>query len=288
MSDDEATCLFCGEPESLSIHEIWQDGTFQLATCCPHLLEHVAAEMHDDPAWGRVLVQRLGAEELTGHRLRRVCDGKGNGPVLDYQLRVSSVSFPAARAFIERHHQHCGPPQGWRFGASIYNGRLLMGVVTVGNPVSPALNGRGIVEVNRLCIRRDVDPMLAWNCCSMLYAHSAREAERRGFNRIITYTRQDENGTSLQACGWACEGRAGGGGWHSARRARSNQNAWIAKQRWSRALHPKSLVQPRLKPLPTPVDLWFTQPEPTLASEPDKSINRKQENTGKRSPAKTA
>ncbi len=48
-----------------------------------------------------------------------------------------------------------------------------MGLVTVGNPVAPALNGRGIVEVNRLCVREDLDPMLKWNACSMLYAHSA-------------------------------------------------------------------------------------------------------------------
>jgi hypothetical protein len=109
------------------------------------------------------------------------------------------------------------------------------------------LNGRGIAEVNRLCIRGDLHPMLRWSCCSMLYAHSAREAERRGFSRIITAIRDDEEGISLRAAGWVCEGAPGGRGWHSARRSRSNRNAWITKQRWSRTLRPKPAATPRLK-----------------------------------------
>ncbi len=239
MTEDASQCFFCGGPEELSIHEIWQDGNFQFSTCCAGLLEHVSAEMHDDPDWGRGLLRRLGAEDYTGHALRRVCDGKGNGPVLDHHIRIADISFPTVHAFITRHHKHYGPPQSWQYGAGIWNGRALMGVVTVGNPVAPAFNGRGIVEVNRLCVRRDLDPMLRWNCCSKLFAYSAREAERRGFHRIITYLRADEDGTSVRAAGWVLEGSAGGGGWHSAKRSRSNRNAWIVKQRWSRTLKPK-------------------------------------------------
>ena len=248
MTEDGLTCLLCGEPEELSIHDIWTDGNFQLATCCAGLLEQIAAEIDADPAWGRALLRHLGAEELTGHVLRRVSDGQGNGPVLDFKLRLTPISFPIARAFIARHHRHCGPPHAWRFGSGVMNGSALMGVVTVGNPVAPAFNGRGIVEVNRLCIRGDLDPMLRWNCCSKLYAHAAAEAERRGFTRIITYIRADEEGTSLRASGWICDGPAGGRGWHSARRVRSNRNARIGKERWSRALRPKPALGARLKP----------------------------------------
>ncbi len=254
-------CLFCGEVEDVAIHEIWTDGNFQLRTCCIGLLEHVSWEIERDPKWGRDLLRYLGAEDLTGFKLRRVCDGQGNGPALDYQLRIAEVSFRTARAFVGRFHAHCGPPRGWRFGASIWNGPVLMGVVTVGNPVARAYNGRGIVEVNRLCIRRDVNPMLRWNCCSMLYGHSAREAERRGFTRIITYTCDDEEGASLRAAGWVCEGRAGGRGWHGSGRRRSNRNAWIPKQRWSRALAPRA--QTTASPLPAndPLSDWGLCPK---------------------------
>ena len=260
-------CMFCGELEVLEIADIWTDGTFLFGTCCEGLLECVSGEMHADPAWGRALLQRLGAEELTGHRLRRVCDGQGNGPVLDHQLRIVPITLPAAQRFIGRHHAHCNPPHAWRWGSGVANGSVLMGVVTTGNPVAPALNGRGIVEVNRLCVRRDVEPMLRWNCCSMLYAHSAREAERRGFQRIITYIRDDEDGTSLKAAGWVLEGRAGGRGWHSARRARSNRNAWIGKQRWSRMLHPKPQMRPRL--VQPPHQPWFKSPSRGLCCNPE-------------------
>ena len=238
---DGPACLFCGEPELLSLSEVWSDHNFQLETCCLDLLEHVSAEIAADPGWGRTLLRRLGAECLTGYRLRRVSDGDCCTPVLDFDLTIHPIGFAAARTFIGEHHAHCAPPRGWRFGAAILNGWSRLGVVTIGNPVAPAFNRTGTVEVNRLCVRRDTDPLLRRDCCSKLYAWSAREAERRGFGRIITYVRADEDGTSLKAAGWACDGPAGGRAWHSAKRPRSNINAWIGKTRWSRALRPKPI-----------------------------------------------
>ncbi len=105
-----APCWFCGQPEVLEIEQIWTDSNFQLDTCCPALLESVSAGMDDDPAWGRDLLRRLGAETLTGHRLRRVGDGQGCHPMLDWQLELRPVRFAQARAFIALHHQHCPPP----------------------------------------------------------------------------------------------------------------------------------------------------------------------------------
>lgn len=198
----KARCVFCGEPEVLEIADIWTDSNFMLETCCQGLLECVSADMDDDPAWGRDLLRRLGAEKLTGHRLRRVSDGQGCHPMLDWQLDLRPIRFATARAFIARYHSHCPAPVAWRFGTSVWNGRQMLGVVTVGNPVAPALMGRGIVEVNRLCIRRDAAPLLCWNAASMLYGDAARTAERAGFSRIVTYTRMDEDGASLVASGW--------------------------------------------------------------------------------------
>ena len=79
-------------------------------TCCAELLASVAAEMQHDPGWGRDLLRRLGAEVLTGQRLRRVCDSQGSVPMLDYKLQVRPVTFAVACAFVRRHHSHCGPP----------------------------------------------------------------------------------------------------------------------------------------------------------------------------------
>lgn len=250
-ADLQPLCWFCGEPEVLEIHEIWQHD-FMLDTCCSELLETVSAEMQHDPGWARDLLRRLGAEALTGQRLRRVCDGQGGVPMLDYKLQVRPVAFRDACAFVRRHHSHCGPPVAWRGGAAVFNGAHSMpGVVMVGNPVARALNGRGIAEVNRLCVRRDLAPMLTRDACSTLYAAAARWAARAGFTRLVTYTRADENGASLRASGWVPETTVRGRGWHSARRARSNTNALVDKIRWGRALHPKP-ASSSLRPVATP------------------------------------
>jgi len=178
--------------------------------------------------------------------------------VLDWQLRLRGISFAAARSFIARHHSHCGPPAAWRFGSSVLNGTTLIGVVMVGNPVARLLCGRGTLEVNRLCIRRDVPRALAWNAASMLYSWSAREVARRGWSHIVTYTRADENGTSPRAAGWTKEATVRGRGWHSARRRRSNRNGFIDKVRWGRTLHPT----PRCAPADVPTCWHHHTPNP--------------------------
>lgn len=256
---DEEPCLWCGEPRSVALFEMWDHGhAFMLDTCCEGALAEISEGIADDPAWGRALLQRLGAEAYAGHRLRRVADDGAGTLLLDYRLQIRPVPIPLARTFVARHHAHCGPPTVTRYAFGAYNAGLLLGVAMVGNPVAPALNDRGILEVNRLCIRRDVARVLAWNACSALYARCAQETERRGFGHIITYTRQDEHGTRLVAAGWTREAVVRGRGWHSARRPRGNGNAFVDKTRWGRALRPKPAQQPtRNYAHPAPVPNWL-------------------------------
>ena len=248
-------CLWCGEPELLEIGEIWGHD-FTIHTCCGARHEEIVTEMADDPQWATELLRHLGAEELTGFRLRRLYDDACSPPVLDFKLVVKPVTFAAMRAFVGEHHAHCAPPVCWRYGAAIYNGRTLIGVLSIGNPIAPALMSRGWVEVNRLCIRRDLAPQLAWNACSQLYGYAAREAAKRGFRKIITYVRADEPGTSLVAAGWVSESVVRGRSRSSARRPRSNQNSWVDKVRWGRELQPAR--PPRHRPsAPDPVASWM-------------------------------
>lgn len=201
--------------------------------------EQIVLEMDEDPQWARHFVRSLEIEELCGHRLRRIADD-GCSMLLDWQLRIGAgLSWEATRAFIARHHQHCAPPRIWRRDAAIYNGRTLLGVAVVGNPVARGLMRRGILEVNRMCLRRDLPDALRWNAASMLYGWCAREAERQGWRKIITYTRADEPGTSLRAAGWTPEASTSGRGWHGSGRARANTNAWVKKVRWGRVLKPR-------------------------------------------------
>ncbi len=240
-------CLFCGEPEHVEVFEVWGHD-FMLTCCCQGMQDQIATEMADDPAWARRFMRHLDIEVLCGHALRRVADDGCCGLVLDWMLETRPIERERARAFIADHHAHCDPPVTWRFHQGIFNGRTLLGVAIVGNPVAPALMGRGIVEVNRLCIRRDTADALRWNAASMLYSWCAREAARLGWQKIITYTRIEEAGTSLRAAGWIAETRVRGRGWHSARRARSNTNSWIDKIRWSKRLDAARRKTPKPAP----------------------------------------
>ena len=257
MSEEEAgtprpVCSFCGERERVELFELWSDHHFLLDACCEALHETIVRDMADDPERARALLRRLGVEDYTGHKLRRLADDGGCGMLLDWQLRIRPVTFAVARNFVDRHHAHCRSPRAWRFGAAIWNGGTLLGVAMCGNPVARGFAGRGVVEVNRLCIRRDSAAALRWNAASMLLGHAARTAEQQGWNRIITYTRIDEAGTSLIASGWKSEAVVRGRGWHSGTRSRSNRNAFVDKIRWGRQLHPWHHVPRRCEPRAAP------------------------------------
>jgi hypothetical protein len=247
-SDQHPICLFCGEEERVELFELWSDHRFLIETCCEALNESLAREMADDPDWARALLRRLGVETYTGHTLRRYADDGGCGTLLDWQLRLRPVTFAVAKSFVDRHHAHCRSPLTWRFGAAVWNGMTLVGVAMTGNPVARGFIGRGVVEVNRLCIRRDIPAALRWNAASMLLAHAARTAEQHGWSRIITYTRIDELATSLTAAGWRKEADIRGRGWHSRARSRSNRNAFVNKVRWGKQLHPPRHVPRRCLP----------------------------------------
>ena len=54
---------------------------------------------------------------------------------LDYGLRIDKVTLADAKDFIREHHRHCGPPVGWKYGAAVFNGEDMIGVMTAGRPV---------------------------------------------------------------------------------------------------------------------------------------------------------
>ena len=86
-----------------------------------------------------------------------------------------------------------------------------MGVAICGRPVARQLDDGYTLEVNRLCT--DGTP----NACSILYAAAYRAARAMGYNRVVTYILDTENGSSLKAAGYTCEGRAGGLEWNGAK-----------------------------------------------------------------------
>lgn len=128
-------------------------------------------------------------------------------------LTLTPVSLAEANAYVAQHHRHHKPVRGHKFsvGCRTADGQLA-GVAIVGRPVSRYLDNGLTLEVNRLCTNG------AKNACSFLYSAAARAAKAMGYQKIITYILDTEDGASLRAAGWKNTGLAGGKVWTGSRR----------------------------------------------------------------------
>lgn len=232
-------CLFCGQPEQAELLEVWSSREFMLDTCCEGMRKATADFLCQEPKAAARWLNAEGLANLSRGGARRVIEDGRGGILIDWNLQVTRVEQARAKAFVRKHHRHCPPPAGWRFGAAISNGpgeAGVIGVVMVGRPVAKAFDPAKVVEVNRLCIDDTIAEGLQWNACSLAYGWAAREAKRRGFNRIITYTLASEPGTSLRAAGWVPESRVRGRSWNTPSRPRQDRMEIVDKIRWSRTL----------------------------------------------------
>lgn len=224
------------------LFEVW-DHEFMLDTCCEAMHHALSQELSEGGREAAAMLRSLGAEELLGRTLRGV-DAGSSSLALDFHLEIRPVRFGVCKAFVEAHHHHCRPPAGWRFGAGCFNGPTMVGVAMVGRPVARMIDATQVVEVNRLCIDRDLSPALRRNAASKLLGFAAKEARRRGFARIITYTLQSEGGASLRAAGWLEDGHSPGGSWSRPSRARGESGPTEPKIRWARELARRPQASP--------------------------------------------
>ena len=105
----------------------------------------------------------------------------------------------------------------------------MIGCAVCGRPVSRYLDDGITCEINRLCTDG------TRNACSMLYGACCRVAKEMGYKKIITYILESENGSSLKASGFVCEGKAGGIHW-TGERNRGQEIPKEFKTRWVRIL----------------------------------------------------
>jgi hypothetical protein len=140
------------------------------------------------------------------------------------KLRRTVVSLAEANAFVTEHHRHHQHVVGHKFAIGAVADGTLVGVVIVGRPVSRMRDDGKTLEVTRLCTDGSK------NACSFLYGCAARAAFALGYERIGTYIRLDEPGTSLVAAGWRRMGLAGGGSWDRLSRARTDKTEPVQRQ----------------------------------------------------------
>lgn len=144
-------------------------------------------------------------------------------------MEIRPITFKQASAFVNEHHRHHRSTVGCKFSLGCYDGEKLIGVAICGRPVSRYLDDGLTCEINRLCTDGTK------NACSMLYGASCRVAKEMGYHKIVTYILESENGASLKASNFICEGVAGGKHWTGTRNKGQDIPAEM-KTRWSRTL----------------------------------------------------
>lgn len=143
---------------------------------------------------------------------------------------IKPITFKQASEFINKFHRHHNATIGCKFCVGLYENDEIIGCAVCGRPVSRHLDDGLTCEINRVCV-------LDWhkNACSMLYGACCRIAKNMGYKTVITYTLQSENGTSLKASNFICEGQAGGKYWTGKRNRGQNIPAEM-KNRWVKQL----------------------------------------------------
>ena len=143
-------------------------------------------------------------------------------------LHIEPITLKAANEFVAKYHRHHKPTVGHKFSISCVQDGNVCGVAICGRPVSRYLDDGLTLEINRLCTDG------TRNACSILYGACARIAKNMGYKQVITYILKSENGASLKASNFICEGEAGGEVWTGKRSGRDNGVPKEKKTRWAK------------------------------------------------------
>lgn len=141
-------------------------------------------------------------------------------------LALCPITYKDACSFISKHHRHHLPPQGWKFGIGVNDGSEVVGVITVGRPVSRHLDNGLVLEVTRCCTDGTK------NACSKLYRAAWNVTKNLGYTKLITYILKSESGSSLKASGYKIVGERGGGSWNVPSRPRIDKAPIEQKTLW--------------------------------------------------------
>lgn len=144
-------------------------------------------------------------------------------------MEIRPITLKEASNFINSYHRHHKATVGHKFSVGLYEGDKLIGCAVCGRPVSRFLDDGLTCEINRLCTDG------TRNACSMLYGACCRIAKEMGYRKIITYILKSEDGASLKASNFICDGEAGGTHWTGERNKRQDIPNEM-KTRWHKDL----------------------------------------------------
>lgn len=146
-------------------------------------------------------------------------------------LKAIPISRTEANDFVNSLHRHHAASVGdkYRIAAVDREGKVV-GIAQVGRPVARMLDDGNTVEVIRCCTDGTK------NACSFLYSRASKIAKILGYKRIITYTLENEPGSSLRASGFKFDGMTDGGSWDCKSRPRQQKAPICRKKRWVKDL----------------------------------------------------
>ncbi len=119
-------------------------------------------------------------------------------------MEIRPITFKFANEYVRANHRHNKPMQGCKFCIGVFEEIVCHGVAICGRPIGRKFDDGLTLEINRVCTDGTK------NACSMLYGASVRVAKAMGYRKVITYTLETENGASLKASNFVCEGICGG------------------------------------------------------------------------------
>lgn len=118
-------------------------------------------------------------------------------------LEIKPLHLKEANSFVKNYHRHNLPTVGGKFSIGCYKNNILCGVAICGRPTARKADTGETLEIYRNCTDGTK------NACSKLYGACVRIAKEMGYKKVITYILESENGASVKASNFICEGKAG-------------------------------------------------------------------------------
>lgn len=144
-------------------------------------------------------------------------------------MKIVPISLKAANEIVLLNHRHNKPVQGHKWSIGCQHQESIVAVCICGRPISRMLDDGRTIEVLRLCVV-DGAPK---NVCSFLYRAAWRVWSAMGGERLITFTLQEESGSSLRGAGFKLVNSFEGQTWDRNKRPRQTQEVQLkSKHRW--------------------------------------------------------
>lgn len=143
-------------------------------------------------------------------------------------IRVRPTTIKAARRWVALLHRRMPRLGQEMWAVALEEDGQTLGVAVVGRPKARAYPQDGrVLEVVRVAVEPGTD------CgCSRLYGAVSRAARAMGAEDLLTYTSEDESGTSLRAAGWVPAGMTRCEDWDRKKRPREPGQHVARRMRW--------------------------------------------------------